>query len=110
MQIFLIWNLKNCIAIFEINTLEVRERIKIPRKKIKISKFGTQNALFEYFGLRNFKKLLSNLKSAPSNQLEMSLGIAFAYSKVPGFAFSEGPAYRVCHVVEFNDKIFLLHN
>ena len=34
----------------------------------KMPKFGTKNALFEYFWARIKKKLLSYLKSAPSNE------------------------------------------
>ena len=32
-----------------------------------MTEFGTKNALFGYFWVRNLKKLLSYLKSAPSN-------------------------------------------
>ena len=36
-------------------------------KKTKMPTFGSKNALFKYFGLAFEKKLLSYLKSAPSN-------------------------------------------
>ena len=57
---------------------------------------------------QNYKKLLSYLKSTPSNLSEMSLsdrinfGIGSAFSKGLGSAFSEGPCpgpcplYKVC--------------
>ena len=40
---------------------------KFREKKKKVSKFGIKNALFGYFWARILKKLLSYLKSAPSN-------------------------------------------
>ena len=40
---------------------------KILQKQTKILQFGTKNALFECFGGYNLEKLLSYLKSAPSN-------------------------------------------
>ena len=39
----------------------------------KMPKFGIKNALFGYFWARIFKKILSYLKSAPSNLSKMSL-------------------------------------
>ena len=43
-------------------------------RKTKIPKFGTKNALFEYFWAGIFfKRLLSYLKSAPSSLSKMSL-------------------------------------
>ena len=62
-----------------------------------------------YFGIFGLKKLLSYLKSAPSNLSKMSLlthtvnfGTGSAFSKFPGSAFSKGPGpgpgplFKVC--------------
>ena len=77
-----------------------------------MSKFGTNSDLFGYFWAGLFEKLLSYLKSAPSNLSKMSLihtvnfGIGSAFSKGLGSAFSEGPGrgpgplYKVCLLKE----------
>ena len=62
-----IWNQR--LRIFLI--AKFREIIKIPPQKIKMSKFGTQNALFRYFWAGILKSLLSNLKSTPPNLSKM---------------------------------------
>ena len=41
-------------------------------QKMNIFEFGTKNALFGYFWVRILKKLLSYLKSVPSNLPKMS--------------------------------------
>ena len=51
---------ENYIVIIEVSTLKFYE-------KMKMLKFATRNALFGYFWVRILKKLLSYLKSAPSN-------------------------------------------
>ena len=51
---------ENNIAVFEITTLENMKNMKTP-------KFETKNTVFGYFWVRISKKLLSYMKSAPSN-------------------------------------------
>ena len=78
----------------------------------------TKNALFVYFWARISEKLLSYLKSAPSNLSKneslthaVNFGVASAFSKGQGSALSEGPVlglhalYKVPRkiVTEFNN-------
>ena len=51
---------ENYIVIIEVSPLKIYE-------KMKMLKFATRNDLFGYFWGRILKKLLSYLKSAPSN-------------------------------------------
>ena len=60
---FLAYNLKKLLSHSPSNW----SRITTFHEIMKMAKFGTKNALFWYFWARIFKKLLSYLKSAPSN-------------------------------------------
>ena len=73
---------------------------------MKMPKFGTENALFRYFWNRTLKKLLSYLKSAPSNFVTseslthtVNFSIGSAFFKGLDSVFSEGlgpgPLYKV---------------
>ena len=63
---------------------------------MRMSNFGTKNALFGYFlagALKTIRKkqfLKNNFLTHTSN-----FGIGLAFSKDPGSAFSEGPGYKI---------------
>ena len=57
---------ENNNVIFEISSFEV-VKLQNFAKKQKCLNLGPKNALFGYFGAGILKKLLSYLKSAPSN-------------------------------------------
>ena len=82
---------------------------------MKMSKFGTKNALFGYFWARILKNYceifeISTLKFVISESLThtVNFGIGSAFSKGPWSASFEGsgpvPPYKVCH---FQGIIFI---
>ena len=83
-----------------------------------MSKFGTKNALFEYF----WAKFLRTIVIFEINKLEfvkheslthiMNFGIKSSFFNGLVFAFSKGPGplYKVCHKNATAKEFFLLSN
>ena len=68
---------------------------------MKMSNFGTKNALFGYFWAGALKNIVifevSTLEFVKNKFLNHTpnLGIGLAFSKDPGSAFSKGPGYKI---------------
>ena len=91
-RLFLFYNLKNCSRIWNQHS-QICKNAKL-WVRIKVLKYGTKNALFEYFWTITLKKLLSSFELVPANLLKRkvsfkNLAPKMAYASIFGLQFEK---------------------